>query len=45
MIISINIIGQIYYNYQYNFRFIVSKEFMQNILYTEQEVEGEKIHI
>ncbi|QEK20966.1 hypothetical protein [Peptacetobacter hiranonis] len=38
------IIGQSYYNYQYNFRFSVPKE-MQNLLYTEQKYEGEKIQL
>lgn len=41
---NMEIIGQNYYNYQYNFRFSVPKE-MQNILYTEQKYEGEKIQL
>lgn len=41
---NMEIIGQSYYNYQYNFRFTVPKE-MQNILYTEQKYEGEKIQL
>lgn len=41
---NMEIIGQSYYNYQYNFRFSVPKE-MQNLLYTEQKYEGEKIQL
>ena len=41
---NMEIIGQSYYNYQYNFRFSVPKE-MYNTLYTEQKYEGEKIQL
>ena len=41
---NMEIIGQSYYNYQYNFRFSVPKE-MQNLIYTEQKYEGEKIQL
>lgn len=41
---NIEIIDQIYYNYQYNFKFSVPKK-MHNLLYTEQKYEGEKIQL